>query len=135
MTQKPAAKRIIMLLVSLLAALTVVAALSGQNTAMLSWGVMALSLGLTIIFIIQNNRKRYKDDRKCIIRGAVKDVGGLLLSTAAAIVAGQGVVRLAQNWLTPSVWWGVMVCLVLSFAVGLGAASLVRAGWKKLVRG
>jgi hypothetical protein len=28
--------------------------------------------------------------------------------------------------------WAVLICLVLSFAVGLAAATLVRAGWKKV---
>jgi hypothetical protein len=46
------------------------------------------------------------------------------------ILAGLGVIKLAQNWLDLAIWWGALLCLLLSFAVSLGAASLVRVGWR-----
>jgi hypothetical protein len=125
-------KQTIIFLISLLAVLAVIVSLTGRNAARLSGVVMALSLGVTLYFIIQANRARYTGDRPYFLRGTLLDVGGLFLSTAAAVLAGLGVVKLAQNWLDLAVWWGALLCLGLSFAVGLGAASLVRVGWNSI---
>lgn len=134
MSSQSITKRIIIVLISLLAVLAVIVSLTGRNAVWLSWAVMVLSLGVTLVFIIQGNRARYSGDRPHFLRGTLLDAGGLLLSTAVAVLAGLGVIKLAQNWLDFAVWWGALLCLLLSFAVGLGAATLVRVGWKSIKR-
>ena len=93
---------------------------------------MALSLGVTLVTLIQNDRRRFSGEPSRLRKRILIDTAGLLLSTAAAVLAGLGVIQLAQRMLSNLNGWTVLACLALSFAAGLAAATLVRSGWKKV---
>ena len=127
-------KRLFTLLITLLAILLVTASLFVRSpwVGYFSWGLMVLSLGVTLVTLIQNDRCRFGGEPSRLRKRILIDTAGLLLSTAAAVLAGLGVIQLAQRMLSNLNGWTVLVCLVLSFAAGLAAATLVRAGWKKV---
>ena len=127
-------KRLFTLLIALLAILLVIASLFVRSpwVSYFSWGLMVLSLGVTLVTLIQNDRQRFGGEPGRLRKHILIDTAGLLISTAAAVLAGLGVIQLAQRMLSTVNGWTVLACLALSFAAGLAAATLVRAGWKKV---
>jgi Flp pilus assembly protein protease CpaA len=126
--------RLFTLLITLLAVLLVVASLltSSAWVSYFSWGLMALSLGVTLFTLIQNDRQRLGGEPVRLRKRILIDTAGLLISTVAAVLAGLGVIELAQRMLSAVSGWAVLICLVLSFAAGWIAATIVRVGWKKV---
>ena len=87
-------KRLFTLLIALLAVLLVIASLFVRSpwVGYLSWGLMVLSLGVTLVTLIQNDRQRFGGEPSRLRKRILIDTAGLLLSTAAAVLAGLGVI-------------------------------------------
>jgi hypothetical protein len=121
-------------LIALLAILLVIASLFIRSSwvSYFSWGLMVLSLGVTLFALIQNDRQRLAGEPARLRKRILIDTVGLLISTVAAVLAGLGVIQLVQRMLSNVSGWAVLICLALSFAVGWAAAALVRIGWKKV---
>ena len=64
MTTKQKFNRLFTLLIALLAILLVIASLFVRSpwVGYLSWGLMALSLGVTLVTLIQNERRRFGEE-------------------------------------------------------------------------
>jgi hypothetical protein len=126
-------KRLFTFLIALLAILLVIASLftRGAWVSYFSWGLMALSLGVTLFTLIHNDRQHLSGEPVRLRKRILIDTAGLLISTAAAVLAGLGVIQLAQRMLSSISGWAVLIYLVLSFAAGWIAATIVRVGWKK----
>jgi hypothetical protein len=127
MTLSRKLKRLLALLIALLAILLGVASLFTRSRwlPVFSWGVMALSLALAAL--VQSDRRQFQADPERLHRRIRLDVAGLLLSTAAAVLAGREVLRLVPGS-AASAGGNVLLALVLSFvagfAAGAGAVSL-----------
>jgi len=126
---KGSLKRLLALLIVLLAILLGVASLFSR----FSWGVMALSLGLALAALVQSDRRQFLADPGRLHRRIRLDVAGLLLSTAAAVLAGTEVLRLVPES-AASAGWGVLLPLVLSFVAGFAAAALVQLLFSRAAR-
>ena len=126
---KGSLKRLLALLIVLLAILLGVASLFSR----FSWGVMALSLGLALAALVQSDRRQFRADPARLHRRIRLDVAGLLLSTAAAVLAGTEVLRLVPES-AASAGWGVLLPLVLSFVAGFAAAALVQLLFSRAAR-
>ena len=124
---KGSLKRLLALLIALLVILLGVASLFSRSRwlPVFSWGVMALSLGLALVALVQSDRKQFQADPRRLHRRIRLDVAGLLLSTAAAVLAGREVLRLVPGS-AASVGGSVLLALVLSFVAGFAAAALVQ---------
>jgi hypothetical protein len=96
---KVSLKRLLALLIALLAILLGVASLFTRShwLPVFSWGVMALSLGLALAALVQSDRRQFRADPARLHRRIRLDVAGLLLSTAAAVLAGREVLRLVPQ--------------------------------------
>ena len=126
---KGSLKRLLALLIVLLAILLGVASLFSR----FSWGVMALSLGLALAALVQSDRRQFRADPARLHRRIRLDVAGLLLSTAAAVLAGREVLRLVPES-AASVGGSVLLALVLSFVAGFAAAALVQFLFSRAAR-
>jgi hypothetical protein len=124
---KGSLKRLLALLIALLAILLGVASLFSR----FSWGVMALSLTLALAALVQSDRKQFQADPRRLHRRIRLDVAGLLLSTAAAVLAGREVLRLVPGNAASA---GVLLALVLSFVAGFAAAALVQLLFSQAAR-
>ena len=122
---KGSLKRLLALLIALLAILLGVASLFTRSRwlPVFSWGVMALSLTLALAALVQSDRRQFQADPARLHRRIRLDVAGLLLSTAAAVLAGREVLRLVTGSAASA---GVLLALVLSFVAGFAAAALVQ---------
>jgi hypothetical protein len=118
---KGSLKRLLAFLIALLAILLGVASLFSR----FSWGVMALSLGLALAALVQSDRRQFLADPGRLHRRIRLDVAGLLLSTAAAVLAGREALRLVPGS-AASAGGSVLLALVLSFVAGFAAAALVQ---------
>ena len=125
MTLSRKLKRLLALLIALLAILLGVASLFSRSRwlPVFSWGVMVLSLGLALAALVQSDRRQFRADPARLHRRIRLDVAGLLLSTAAAVLAGREVLRLVPESTASA---GVLLALVLSFVAGFAAAALVQ---------
>jgi len=96
---KGSLKRLLALLIVLLAILLGVASLFTRSRwlTVFSWGVMALSLTLALAALVQSDRRQFQADPGRLHRRIRLDVAGLLLSTAAAVLAGREVLRLVPG--------------------------------------
>jgi len=130
---KGSLKRLLALLIALLAILLGVASLFTRSRwlPVFSWGVMALSLGLALAALIQSDRRQFQADPGRLHRRIRLDVAGLLLSTAAAVLAGREVLRLVPESAASA---GVLLALVLSFMAGFAAAALVQLLFSRAAR-
>jgi hypothetical protein len=119
--------RLLALLIVLLAILLGVASLFTRSRwlPVFSWGVMALSLALALAALVQSDRRQFKADPARLHRRIRLDVAGLLLSTAAAVLAGREALRLVPGS-AASAGGSVLLALVLSFVAGFAAAALVQ---------
>jgi len=126
---KGSLKRLLALLIVLLAILLGVASLFSR----FSWGVMALSLGLALAALVQSDRRQFRADPARLHRRIRLDVAGLLLSTAAAVLAGREVLRLVPES-AASAGGSVLLALVLSFVAGFAAAALVQFLFSRAAR-
>ena len=126
---KGSLKRLLALLIALLAILLGVASLFSR----FSWGVMALSLTLALAALVQSDRKQFQADPRRLHRRIRLDVAGLLLSTAAAVLAGREVLRLVPGN-AASAGGSVLLTLVLSFVAGFAAAALVQLLFSRAAR-
>jgi hypothetical protein len=126
-------KRLLALLIVLLAILLGIASLFTRSRwlPVLSWGVMALSLGLALAALVQSDRRQFRADPARLHRRIRLDVAGLLLSTAAAVLAGREVLRLVPESTASA---GVLLALVLSFVAGFAAAALVQLLFSRAAR-
>jgi predicted membrane protein len=88
-------KRLFTLLIVLLAVLLVIASqfMHSVWVSYFSWGLMVLSLGVTLYTLIQNDRQRLGGEPARLRKRILIDTTGLLISTAAAVLAGLGVIR------------------------------------------
>jgi len=130
---KESLERLLALLIALLAILLGVASLFTRSRwlPVFSWGVMALSLGLALAALIQSDRRQFQADPGRLHRRIRLDVAGLLLSTAAAVLAGREVLRLVPESAASA---GVLLALVLSFMAGFAAAALVQLLFSRAAR-
>jgi hypothetical protein len=130
---KGSLKRLLALLIALLAILLGVASLFTRSRwlPVFSWGVMALSLGLALAALVQSDRRQFQADPGRLHRRIRLDVAGLLLSTAAAVLAGTEVLRLVPESTASA---GVLLALVLSFVAGFAAAALVQLLFSRAAR-
>ncbi|NMC84233.1 MAG: hypothetical protein GYA58_02995 [Anaerolineaceae bacterium] len=126
---KGSLKRLLAFLIALLAILLGVASLFSR----FSWGVMALSLGLALAALVQSDRRQFRADPARLHRRIRLDVAGLLLSTAAAVLAGREVLRLVPES-TASAGGSILLALVLSFVAGFAAAALVQFLFSRAAR-
>jgi len=128
-------KRLLALLIALLVILLGVASLFTRSRwlPVCSWGVMALSLGLALAALVQSDRRQFRADPARLHRRIRLDVAGLLLSTAAAVLAGREVLRLVPES-AASVGGSVLLALVLSFVAGFAAAALVQFLFSRAAR-
>ena len=128
-------KRLLALLIALLVILLGVASLFTRSRwlPVFSWGVMALSLGLALAALVQSDRRQFRADPARLHRRIRLDVAGLLLSTAAAVLAGREVLRLVPES-AASVGGSVLLALVLSFVAGFAAAALVQFLFSRAAR-
>jgi hypothetical protein len=94
---------------------------------------MALSLGLALAALVQSDRRQFQADPARLHRRIRLDVAGLLLSTAAAVLAGREVLRLVPGS-AASVGESVLLALVLSFVAGFAAAALVQLLFSQAAR-
>jgi putative flippase GtrA len=126
-------KRLLALLIVLLAILLGVASLFTHSRwlPVFSWGVMALSLGLALAALVQSDRQQFRADPARLHRRIRLDMAGLLLSTAAAVLAGREVLRLVPESAASA---GVLLALVLSFVAGFAAAALVQFLFSRAAR-
>jgi hypothetical protein len=130
---KGSLKRLLALLIALLAILLGVASLFTRSRwlPVFSWGVMALSLGLALAALVQSDRRQFRADPARLHRRIRLDVAGLLLSTAAAVLAGREVLRLVPESTASA---GVLLALGLSFVAGFAAAALVQFLFSRAAR-
>ena len=130
---KGSLKRLLALLIVLLAILLGVASLFSRSRwlPVFSWGVMALSLTLALAALVQSDRRQFLADSGRLHRRIRLDVAGLLLSTAAAVLAGREVLRLVPGSAASA---GVLLALVLSFVAGFAAAALVQFLFSRVSR-
>jgi len=126
---KGSLKRLLAFLIALLAILLGVASLFSR----FSWGVMALSLGLALAALVQSDRRQFRADPARLHRRIRLDVAGLLLSTAAAVLAGREVLRLVPES-TAAAGGSILLALVLSFVAGFAAAALVQFLFSRAAR-
>jgi hypothetical protein len=128
-------KRLLALLIVLLAILLGVASLFTRSRwlPVFSWGVMALSLTLALAALVQSDRRQFQADPARLHRRIRLDGTGLLLSTAAAVLAGREVLRLVPES-AASAGGSVLLALVLSFVAGFVAAALVQLLFSRAAR-
>ena len=133
MTPSRKLKRLLAFLIALLAILLGVASLFTRSRwlTVFSWGVMALSLTLALAALVQSDRRQFQADPGRLHRRIRLDVAGLLLSTAAAVLAGREVLRLVPESAASA---GVLLALVLSFVAGFAAAALVQFLFSRAAR-
>jgi hypothetical protein len=129
MTPSRKLKRLLAFLIALLAILLGVA----SPFSRFSWGVMALSLGLALAALVQSDRRQFRADPARLHRRIRLDVAGLLLSTAAAVLAGREVLRLVPES-AASAGGSVLLALGLSFVAGFAAAALVQFLFSRAAR-
>ena len=135
MTPSRKLKRLLAFLIALLAILLGVASLFTRSRwlPVFSWGVMALSLTLALAALVQSDRRQFRADPARLHRRIRLDVAGLLLSTAAAVLAGREVLRLVPES-AASAGGSVLLALVLSFVAGFAAAALVQFLFSRAAR-
>jgi hypothetical protein len=128
-------KRLLALLIVLLAILLGVASLFTRSRwlPVFSWGVMALSLTLALAALVQSDRRQFPADPARLHRRIRLDMAGLLLSTAAAVLAGREVLRLVPES-AASAGGSVLLALGLSFVAGFAAAALVQFLFSRAAR-
>jgi hypothetical protein len=132
---KGSLKRLPAFLIALLAILLGIASLFTHShwLPVFSWGVMALSLGLALAALVQSDRRQFQADPARLHRRIRLDVAGLLLSTAAAVLAGREALRLVPGS-AASAGWNVLLALVLSFVAGFAAAALMQLLFSRAAR-
>jgi hypothetical protein len=135
MTLSRKLKRLLAFLIALLVILLGVASLFTRSRwlPVFSWGVMALSLGLALAALVQSDRRQFRADPARLHRRIRLGVAGLLLSTAAAVLAGREVLRLVPES-AASAGGSILLALGLSFVAGFAAAALVQFLFSRAAR-